>query len=361
MEEALFLMSTATTISAEPAPPPEVHSCPSCSHWLPDGTLACPDCNTLTYGRYLRELAGSAQQFEQEGKWAEARERWRSTLKWLPENTQQAAGIQQHIAQIDSRLQAEEDRKAKWTRRLGPFAPIALFLLKIKSALFLLFKLKFLLGILGFFGIYWALFGWKFALGFTVSLFIHEMGHYVAVRRRGLKADLPMFFPGLGAYVRWYSMGVSVDQLAAIALAGPLYGLVAALACLAIAWGTHSLLFLVLANVGAWINLFNLVPVLGLDGAQATYALSRMQRGLIALTCFLFFGLTVSADLNTGSTGNRIQWVFLFVGLGMLWRCFTNDEPEKPHTATMIYFQALILVLGFLLYLTPVPMMGRLH
>src|SRR6185437_13672208 len=133
-------MSTATTFP-EPAPPPEIHSCPSCSHWLPDGTLACPDCNTLTYGLYLRQLAGSAQQFEQEGKWAEARDRWRSTLKWLPENAEQTAGIQQHIAQIDSRLQAEHDRKAKWTKRLGPFAPITLFLIKIKSAIFLLFKL----------------------------------------------------------------------------------------------------------------------------------------------------------------------------------------------------------------------------
>jgi Zn-dependent protease len=352
-------MSTATTFSTEPAPPPEIHNCPSCSHWLAEGTLACPDCQTLTYGRYLRDLAGTAHQFEQQGKWVEARERWHSTLKWVPEGTEQATGIQQHIAQIDSRLKADEDRKAKWTKRLGPFAPIALFLLKIKTALLLLFKLKFLLGILGFFGIYWALFGWKFALGFTLCLFVHEMGHYVAVKRRGLKADLPIFFPGLGAYVRWYNQGVSMDQLAAIALAGPLYGLAAALACLAIAWGTHgrvSLLFLVLANVGAWINLFNLVPLLGLDGAQATYALSRVQRGLIALTCLLFFGLTLNAEMNSGWDNSHIQWVFLFVGLGMLWRCFTNDEPEKPHTGTMIYFLALILVLGFLIYLTPVPL-----
>jgi Zn-dependent protease len=359
MEVAPFLMSIATTFSSEPAPPPEIHNCPSCSHWLADGTLACPDCSTLTYGPYLRELAGLAQQLEQQGKWAEARERWRSTLKWLPENTEQAAGIHQHIARIDGRIQADEDRKARWAKRLGPFAPIALFLLKVKSAIFLLFKLKFLLGILGFFGLYWALFGWKFALGFTGCLFIHEMGHFVAVRRRGLKAELPIFFPGLGAYVRWYNMGVSVDQLAAIALAGPMYGLAAALACLAIAWGTHSLLFLVLANVGAWINLFNLIPLFGLDGAQATVALGRVQRGLVALTCFIFFGLTLNAEINSGWNGAHIQWVFLFVGLGMLWRSFTNDEPEKPHTGTMIYFQALILVLGFLLYLTPVPLAGR--
>jgi Zn-dependent protease len=346
-------MFSATTFPpTDPVPPQAIHNCPSCSHWLPEGTLACPDCQTLTYGHYLGELAGSAHSLEQQGKWKEARERWNSTLQWLPENTEQAANIQQHIAQIDSRFKAEEDRKARWTKRFGPFAPILLFLFKIKSAIFLLLKFKFLLGILGFFGIYWALFGWRFALGFTACIFIHEMGHFVAVKRRGLKADLPMFLPGLGAYVRWYNMGISVEQLSAIALAGPLYGLATALACLAIYWGTHSVLFLVLANVGAWVNFFNLLPLLGLDGAQATYALGRMQRGLIALTCFIFFGLTLGGGDFTSA---NVQWIFLIVGLGMLWRClFTNDLPEKPHTGTMIYFLALILALGFVVYLTPI-------
>ena len=256
----------ATVLPPEPAPPSVIHNCPNCSHWLPDGTLVCPDCHTLTYGQYLSELASSAQQLELEKQWPQARDRWSSALQWLPADTQQAASIQRHIAQIDGRLKAEEDQKARWTKRLGPFAPVVLFLLKIKSGLFLLFKLKFLFGILGFFGLYWAIFGWKFALGFTACIFIHEMGHFVAVKRRGLKADLPIFFPGLGAYVRWYSMGVSREDLAAIALAGPLFGLAAALICFGIFWKTHAEIWLVLANVGAWINLFNLVPVFGLDG-----------------------------------------------------------------------------------------------
>jgi Zn-dependent protease len=344
----------ATVLNPEPALPQAIHNCPNCSHWLPDGTLACPDCQTLTYGNYLSEVAGSAQALEQQGQWAEARERWKSALSWLPEGTQQAAVVQQRIALIDRRFQAAEDQKARWTKRLGPFAPIALFLIKAKSFLFLAFKLKFLISLFAFFGIYWALFGWKFALGFTACLGIHELGHYVAVRRRGLRADLPVFFPGLGAYVKWYSRGVSLDNLAAIALAGPLYGLVAALGCMAV-WKLWPLeIFLVLANVGAYINLLNLLPILGLDGAQATYALSRLQRGLIAATCFLFFGLTVSAS-GGDLMGANTQWVFAIVGAGLLWRCFTRDVPEKPHTGTMIYFMALVLALGFLLLSTLGP------
>ncbi len=346
------MSNAAVVLSPEPAAPEPIHSCPSCSHWLPDGTLACPDCQTLTYGRHLSELAYSAQQLEGEGKWTEARDRWHAALVWLPEGTPQAGSVQEHIGQIDSRLAAEDAKKAKWTKRLGPFAPLFFFLLKLKSAFFLLFKLKFFLGLFAFFGVYWLLGGWKFAVGFTVSIAIHEMGHYVAVKRRGLKAELPMFIPGLGAYVRWAGMGVSREDLAAISLAGPLYGLAAAVVCLALAWTTHSILFLLLANIGAWYNLFNLTPIFGFDGAQATYALSRMQRALIAGMSGLFFVLTV-IDANSHRSGT--QWVFLFVAVGMGWRCFTNDAPEAPHSRTLILFLALVLLLGFMLYLTPVP------
>jgi Zn-dependent protease/uncharacterized Zn finger protein (UPF0148 family) len=349
--------TTAPELSNEPALPETIHSCPACSHWLTEGTLACPDCQALTYGRYLSEVAQSAQQLEQEQQWAEARERWRSALQWLPEETQQAASVRQHIAQIDARLKAVEDQKARWTKRLGPFAPIALFLLKIKSFFFILFKIKFLFSILAFFGIYWALFGWRFAVGFTAGLFVHEMGHYIAVKRRGLKAELPMFLPGFGAYVRWYSQGISREDLAAIALAGPLFGLTVALGFLAMWFAWHTPIFVVLAYVTAWVNFLNLVPVLGLDGAQATYALSRMQRGLIAATCILFFCLTVTGG---NLTGESTQWIFLIVGLCMVWRCFTHDEPEKPSTATFAYFQGLVVALGLAVLYT-YPLAGAVH
>ena len=344
----------ATVMPAEPVAPLTIHSCPSCSHWLTDGTLSCPDCHTLTYGQHLGELAASAQQLEQEMKWAEARDRWRSALQWLPGDTRQAANIQEHIAAIDQRLHAQEDTKARWTKRLGPLAPAAFFLLKAKSFLFLAFKVKFLLGIFTFFGLYWALFGWKFAVGFTVTIFIHEMGHYLAVKRRGLKADLPMFFPGLGAYVRWYGMGVSREDIAEIALAGPLFGLLAGLVCWGLFWGTHAPVFLVLVNVTMWINLLNLIPVLGLDGAKATYALSRLQRAMVAITCVVFFALTSARDpWETANVNNH--YIFLLIAAGMGWRCFTNDDPEEPHSGTLVYYLSLFLVLGLVLHLTPVP------
>jgi Zn-dependent protease len=158
----------------------------------------------------------------------------------------------------------------------------------------------------------------------------------------------------MGAYVRWYHQGISRKDLASIALAGPFFGLGAALACYGLYFATHYALWLVLANTGAWINLLNLVPVLGLDGSQATYALSPAQRAMVAATCFVFFGLTVSlshGDLFAPTT----HWLFAIVGAGMVYRCFTADQPEEPSTTTMVYFLGLLLTLGFTLLLTPVP------
>jgi len=344
---------TEATASANPtvAPPEPIHNCPQCSHWLPEGTLACPDCHGIVYSGHLRQIASLAMQQEREEKWAEARATWASMLAWIPEGTTQAEGILGRITAIDDRDRAAQESKAKWTRRLGPLAPVVFFLAKAKSLLFLIFKFKFLLSFFAFFGLYWAVFGWKFGLGFTLSIMIHEFGHYVAARRRGLKVDLPVFLPGLGAYVRWYNMGVNLDTLSEIALAGPFFGLLAAAACAAIylsAGGpvgpqdaeTTNSLWAALAYTGAWLNLINLVPVLGLDGAQATHALNRMQRGLILIATLVFYAI-----LHEG--------VFLFIAAGMAWRTFTGYAPEKPSTPTMVRFLLILFLLGALMFAVP--------
>jgi Zn-dependent protease len=307
-------------------------------------TLACPDCHTIVYAQHLNELGRRAVAQEQEEAWPQAKETWQQMLGWLPAGTQQAEAVQGRIAAIDARTQAAEDSKAKWTKRLGPLAPVVFFLAKAKTVLFALLKFKFLLSFFAFFGIYWALFGWRFGLGFTVSILLHELGHYVAAKRRGLKVDLPVFLPGLGAYVRWYSQGVTLDTLSSIALAGPTAGLLTAAVCAGIylKGGAHagSSLWGALAHAGAWLNLINLVPVLGLDGAQATLALNRLQRGLILATCVVFFAL-----LREG--------VFLFIAAGMVWRLFSGFAPETPSSSTMVRYMLLLFLLGSLMWVVP--------
>ena len=346
----------ATVLPVAPAPPVTINTCPNCSHWLPDGTLVCPDCQALTYGQYLAGLSAQAQQLEMDGKLDEARELWKQALQYLPSETRQAVLIQQKIAQMDAKTQAAHDTEAKWKKKLGPLAPVALFLIKAKSWLFLAFKAKFLLSGFLYFGIYWALYGWKFALGFTAGIFIHEMGHYVAAKRRGLKVDLPMFLPGFGAYVRWYSSGVSREDLASISLAGPFFGLLSSAACYGLFFVFHAPLLLVLANLGAWLNLLNLFPaviLIAFDGAQAVYALSRAQRVMIATTCIALFAVTAQGARGGDLVGPHTVWTFLVVGVGMVFKCFANDVPEKAGTRSFAYFQGLVLALGFLLLLTP--------
>ena len=123
---------------------------------------------------------------------------------------------------------APEKPPHPWAKRLGPLAPLAVLLAKGKSLLFALFKLKFLFSFAAFLGIYWALYGAWFGIGFAVMIMIHEMGHFAEVKRRGLPAEMPVFLPGLGAYVKWQALGVSTEARALVSLAGPAAGLLAA-------------------------------------------------------------------------------------------------------------------------------------
>lgn len=333
--------------------PDAIYNCPNCSRYLPDGTLVCPECQTIVYSEHLRGIAFAATTEENANQWVAARETWKQALLWLPVDTKQYAAVEQRIALVDAKLNSTQANKAKWTKRLGPLAPVLVFLSKAKWLLFLLTKAKFLLSFAGFFALYWALFGWKFALGFTIGILIHEMGHFVAARSRGLKVDLPMFIPGMGAYVRWYSdsSGTSLEDRASISLAGPMFGLIFAAICGGIArtQGETILtpgLWSALAHVGAWLNLINLAPVSILDGGKVAVALDRTQRWLVLATTVIF--CVMLRELP-----------FLLVGLGMGWRLWKDDGAEKPHTKTLVQYVLMMFLLGVLMYLFPDPMRRR--
>jgi hypothetical protein len=123
---------------------------------------------------------------------------WAAMLQLLPADSSQAQWVRERLVGVTRGIAAAGAKKANpaWTRKLGPFAPVVLFLLKGKF-FFSLLKLKFLLSFVGFAGIYWALYGAKFGIGLAVLILLHECGHFIAVKRRGLPADLPVFIPGL--------------------------------------------------------------------------------------------------------------------------------------------------------------------
>ncbi|AMP36790.1 MULTISPECIES: site-2 protease family protein [Ralstonia solanacearum species complex] len=117
-------------------------------------------------------------------------------------------------------------------------------------------------------------FGWRYAAGFVVLLFIHEMGHYVAARRRGLAVGAPTFIPFVGAWIDLKEQPMDVETEAHIGLAGPVAGTVGAMLCYGLARWTDSQLLLALAYAGCFLNLFNLIPLAPFDGGRITAVLS---------------------------------------------------------------------------------------
>jgi Zn-dependent protease len=164
-------------------------------------------------------------------------------------------------------------------RRLtGPIVVGLLLLLKWgKAALLLLPKAKVLTtsaSMLVSVAAYSLIWGWRFALGFVVLLFIHEMGHYIQLRREGVKPSGMLFIPFLGAAVGARSLGGSALAEARVGLAGPILGSLATAALLPIAAATDDEFWRALAFTGFFLNLFNLLPIVPLDGGRAMAAMA---------------------------------------------------------------------------------------
>ena len=174
----------------------------------------------------------------------------------------------------------EQPRKhPSWRkRRLGPvLAAIVAFLAKFKTIILLLPKLKLLTTVgtmLVSVAAYSFVFGWSFAAGFVILLLVHEMGHVIALRREGINASAPMFIPFLGAVISARSLGENALAEARVGLAGPVLGSIGAVACIAIWHVTGNDMWRALAFTGFFLNLFNLLPVVPLDGGRAMAAMA---------------------------------------------------------------------------------------
>jgi Zn-dependent protease len=127
------------------------------------------------------------------------------------------------------------------------------------------------------FGGYALIWGWKFALGVVLLIFVHEMGHWLEAKREGLSPSWPVFIPFLGAYVK-HTRG-NPWQTARVAIAGPIVGGVGALACYAVGQANGSGLMFALAYFGFVLNLINLLPFGILDGGAVWRSTRWMYYG----------------------------------------------------------------------------------
>jgi Zn-dependent protease len=124
-------------------------------------------------------------------------------------------------------------------------------------------------------GAYALLYGWRYAAGFVGLIFLHEMGHYVAAKRRGLPVGAPTFIPFVGAWIELKQMPHNAETEAYVGIAGPLAGTLAALIVYFFARNNGDTPWLLaLAYAGFFINLFNLIPLSPLDGGRITQVIS---------------------------------------------------------------------------------------
>jgi Zn-dependent protease len=277
---------------------PAVWRCGGCGTELAPGFLVCPACQRLVYAEELQRCASTAETAQAAGDTGTALTAWRQALALLPPESRQYQAVLTKVQELSvavGRLPrgprptlpvADGRKRGAWTALavtvgLGLWKfkfLLGMILTKGKLLLLGLTKASTFFSMILSLGVYWAAWGWKFALGVVLSMYVHEMGHVYALRRYGMPASAPMFVPGLGAFVRLRQAPTSPREDARIGLAGPLWGLAAAVVAYGVFWATGWASWAAIAKVGAWINLFNLLPVWQLDGGRGFHALTRSQR-----------------------------------------------------------------------------------
>lgn len=194
--------------------------------------------------------------------------------------------------------------------------------------------------------------GWEFAVGIVVLIFIHEMGHVMALKRFGVRASAPIFIPFLGAFIAMKQLPRNAYMEAVVGLGGPVIGSLGALAAWVVYQVNGDPLFLGMAYLGVILNLFNLLPVLPLDGGRAVGAMSRWfwVAGYAALIGLMFLRPT------------PFILIILAFGAPEVWASFRRRKGEESYYAIpfgqrmavgAVYFGLIALLGGALVGMDP--------
>lgn len=327
-------------------------TCASCGARIPTTALACPGCRTLVHAETLTRLAAAAAEAAGRSDAPGELAAWRAALDLLPPASTQFQTIQARVETLGAAVTAGSGEPAPGSKtsgaaRLGVLAAAGFFIWKFKAVIaFALTKGKLLamgltksstvFSMLASLGVYWAAYGWRFAAGLIASIYVHEMGHVAALRRFGIPASAPMFIPGLGAVIRARAALTNPREEARVGLGGPIWGLAAAGAAYGVYAVTASPVWAAIGHFGAFVNLFNLMPVWQLDGARAFRPMTAGERWLATLAIGVMFAVTREGLLvlllilsamqawgaegtEAGDTGALLQFVSLIVVLS--WMC----------------------------------------
>ncbi len=205
--------------------------------------------------------------------------------------------------------------------------------------------------------VYATIYGLPFAAGFVGMILIHEMGHYLAAKQRGLDVGLPAFIPFVGAWINLREQPHNSETEAYIAYAGPFVGTLAAFAGYFWARQTGSDLWMAIAYSGFMINLFNLIPMSPLDGGRITQVLSPR-------IWFLGAPMLVALFFYIPSPMLILIFILAIPSLIAAWR-YDPNSPEALRyrsipTATRIEYAILYLGLAAVLALMAHNVHGNL-
>jgi Zn-dependent protease len=192
--------------------------------------------------------------------------------------------------------------------------------------------------------------GWQFALGFVLLIFVHECGHLLVARRLGLKVGAPVFIPFMGALIALKEAPRNAWIESQVGIGGPVLGTLGAGVCEIIYLVTGNPLFQGLAYTGFFLNLFNLAPVGFLDGGRVATALSPW---LWIVGFVIMLAVTIAHP-------NFIVILILIMSLPRMFSLFRHrNEAEQRYyevtptqrwtMATMYFGLIALLVLGMAL------------
>jgi Zn-dependent protease len=226
---------------------------------------------------------------------------------------------------------AEKAQKQNQSRIWTILAGIGLFLLSKLKWVFGLLKLGKFATLISMFislGAYAVFYGWKFAVAIVYLIFVHEMGHLVAAKQKGIKTSPAIFIPFMGAAIGMKEMPKNAKDEAYIAYAGPLFGLLSFLPAVFLYETTGQPFWGLVIFLGAMINLFNLFPVSPLDGGRIVGVLS---------TKIWFIGLLIVIPYLFISPDPIIFLVFLF-GIATWWKRVREDFEHNKTKLTLEAF-----------------------
>jgi Zn-dependent protease len=310
--------------------------CGRCGTECAAHALACPVCLALVHRDRLQELSELAVAASPTDR-ALARAHWQEALGLVPVQSKQYQQITERIAALaDEPAASHRAGGGRWwgSSAAGIGGTIALlFAGKLKFLLLGLTKLSTVVSMFGFIAVYWAIHGWPLAVGIAASIYVHEMGHVAMLRKFGIHANAPLFIPGVGAVVMLKQHISDPVMNARIGLAGPMWGLGATVAAWLAYVSLGTPIWLAVAEISGFINLFNLMPIWQLDGARGFHALSREQRAMV----------TVAIAAALWLTAVPVLWI---VG-GVAVYQTVRGNPGPGHVPTAATFVGLVLALSW--------------